>query len=59
MSTKILAISKAAPIPAKPKRPYLPNGTKHISPCQADSIIDAAKVAREMGELLNTHATIH
>jgi len=59
LNAKILAVPIAAPLPAKPKRPYLPNGTKHISPCQADSIIEAAKVAREMGGLLNTHATIH
>jgi len=60
LTVKISAVSKAAPDtrPAA-KRPYLPNGTKYISPCQADNIIDAAKVAREMGQLLNTHATIH
>jgi len=59
MSTKILALSKAAPLPAKPKRPYLPNGTKHISPSQADSFMDAARFAEEQGKLLNAHCTIH
>jgi len=60
VNVKILAVPAAAPVPQPTaKRPYLPNGTKHISPCQAENIIEAAKVAREMGALLNTHATIH
>jgi len=54
-----LAVPKAAPDTAPAaKRPYLPHGTKHIFPCQADSIIDAAQYAREIGLLLNAHCTI-
>jgi len=60
LSTKILAVPVAAPdtTPAA-KRPYLPNGTKHISPCQADNMVEAAKFARETGFPLYCHATIH
>jgi len=48
----------STPLTAEPKRPYLPNGTEHISACQADSIIEAARYAREIGLLLNAHCTI-
>jgi len=56
LNAKILAVPKAAPAA---KRPYLPNGTKQISLCKADNIIEGAKAAREMGQLLNAHVTIH
>jgi len=55
LNAKFLAFPAAA---AAAKRPYLPNGTKHISLCKADSIIDAAQYAREIGLLLNAHCTI-
>jgi len=56
----ILAVPAAAPVPQPTaKRPYLPNGTKHISPGQADSFMDAARFASEQGKLLNAHCTIH
>jgi len=59
LSAKILAVPVAAPDTAPAaKRPYLPNGTKHISLCKADSIIDAAQYAKEIGLLLNAHCTI-
>lgn len=59
MSAKILAVPAAAPDTAPAaKRPYLPNGTKHISLCQADSIIEAARYAGEIGLPLNAHCTI-
>jgi len=60
LSAKILALSVPAPaLPAaKPRRLYRPNGTKHISLCQADNIIDAAEHAGNIGLLLNAHCTI-
>jgi len=57
LNAKILAGPVAVPVPAA-KRPYLPTGTKHITPCQADSIIYASQYAREIGLPLNAHCTI-
>jgi len=59
LNAKILAVPAAAPdIALAEKRPYRPNGTRHISPCQADNIIEAARYARDIGLPLNVHCTI-
>jgi len=59
LSITILAAVKKKPLPAKPKRQPRHLSSANVSSCQADNIIEAAKVAREMGALLNVHATIH
>jgi len=59
VDAKIYEVPAAAPVPQPTaKRPYLPNGTKHISPCQADNIIEAARFASNVGMNLNAHCTI-
>jgi len=60
LSAKILAVPVAAPDTAPAaKRPYLPNGTKHIAPCQADNLVEAARFARTgLGAMPNVHCTI-
>jgi len=56
LNAKILVVPTMVPETAK--RQYRRRGTNHISPCQADSIIEAARYAGEIGLLPNAHCTI-